>query len=145
MRTPKEIILHIIDSDNPKHDNIETIRSWHTSPPRNWSDVGYHFYITSKGERQPGRPLKITGAHTLGHNRDTIGVSTFGKFGTERTQKQYQGIIELIMDLKIQFPSIVSVKQHSDYDPVNRAHCAGFNGSQMEYLNTLVQPSWITY
>lgn len=135
MTDPKEIILHIIDSDNPKHDNIETIRAWHMEE-RGWVDVGYHKYINSQGEIQDGRPLDQMGAHTKGHNKNTFGLATFGKFGTQRTQKQYAGIIGAIMDLKIQFPSIIKVSQHSDHDQ-KKPHCAGFTKSQMYYFNLL--------
>lgn len=135
MRFIDEIILHIIDSDKPSHDNVETIRQWHLE--RGFKDIGYHIYVNRKGEEEEGRPLTQIGAHTFKHNLKTIGVATFGKFKTERLQAQVEGVENLIIKLKGQYPAITKVSQHSNYDG-KKPHCAGFTKSQMEYFNSLV-------
>lgn len=73
------IILHCSATKEGEHVTTETIRSWHTSPPRNWSDIGYHFVILNDGMGtvERGRPVWRNGAHTKGHN-DTIGICYVG-------------------------------------------------------------------
>ena len=67
------VFLHCSASDDPDHDDIETIRRWHVDE-RGWSDVGYHYFIRSDGTLQEGRPLERIPAaqagHNAGHRRD---------------------------------------------------------------------------
>lgn len=87
MRKITKIIVHCSDSDNPKHDNVETIRQWHsergfTGPDGvrgTHDDIGYHIYIDKFGMLRAGRPLGKAGAHTVGHNADSIGVCLGGR------------------------------------------------------------------
>jgi len=76
---PTKIILHSSATERGQHVTTETIRRWHTSPPRNWSDIGYHFIILNDGcgTVERGRPVWRQGAHTRGHN-DSIGVVYVG-------------------------------------------------------------------
>lgn len=78
MRKINKIILHCSDSDNPAHDNVDTIREWHLQ--RGWNDIGYHYVITWDGEYYVGRPLHQVGAHCKGHNYDSIGICLTGKW-----------------------------------------------------------------
>ena len=89
MREITKIILHNSDSDNPAHDDISVIDRWHKE--RGWKGVGYHWFITSKGKLQYGRPIGDIGSHVLGHNRDSLGICLHGRdkfhpaqFGTLR-------------------------------------------------------------
>jgi len=78
LRKINKIIIHCSDSDNPRHDNIDTIRAWHMQ--RGWIDVGYHYIITWDGKVYPGRPIHQIGAHCKGHNVDSIGICLTGKW-----------------------------------------------------------------
>ena len=64
----------------------EEIRKWHTDPPRNWSDIGYHYVIRRDGSVEKGRPINIAGAHAKGHNSHSIGICMVG--GKARLGKQ---------------------------------------------------------
>lgn len=77
MRKINQIILHCSMTDNPEHDNVETIRKWHKK--RGWKDIGYHFYIDRRGDIYPGRPVSEVGAHCKHHNQDSIGICLGGK------------------------------------------------------------------
>ena len=78
LETIEKIIIHCSDSDNPWHDNIETIRQWHKE--FGFDDIGYHHFIPKiKLYPDTGRPLEIVGAHCLGHNRDSVGICLSGK------------------------------------------------------------------
>ena len=78
MRELKKIIVHCTDSDNEKHDNIETIRKWHVEE-NGWKDIGYHYVITKDGSVHQGRELSEVGAHCTGHNMFSIGIALTGK------------------------------------------------------------------
>lgn len=100
MRKIDKIIIHCSYSDIPSHDNIETIRKWHVDE-NGWSDVGYHYFITSDGTVQNGRPLESAGAHTIGQNHDSIGICLHGK--SKFTFAQFTTLKRLILKLQFQF------------------------------------------
>ena len=96
VRRIENIIIHCSDSG---WGCTREIRKWHTTPPRNWRDVGYHFIITNgpvlsgfylpalDGQIECGRYLDETrfmddleaGAHALGYNEYSVGVCLVGK------------------------------------------------------------------
>jgi hypothetical protein len=45
VRELTRIILHCTATPEGRDVSVEEIRGWHTSPPRNWSDIGYHYVI----------------------------------------------------------------------------------------------------
>lgn len=85
MREFKRIILHCTATPPDMHVDAEKIREWHTSPPRNWSDIGYHYVIHRDGTLEQGRPIMKQGAHVKGHNADSVGVAYAG--GVDDTNK----------------------------------------------------------
>jgi N-acetylmuramoyl-L-alanine amidase len=77
MRPLKRIILHCTATPEGKHFDVATIRRWHVKD-RGWKDIGYHYVIYVDGSVHEGRPVDQTGAHTSGHNADSIGVVYVG-------------------------------------------------------------------
>lgn len=84
MREITRVILHCsatqdYPEDNPAFDLIGAadIREWHIRE-RGWSDIGYHVIIRRTGEIETGRKLSVPGAHTRGHNHDSIGICYVG-------------------------------------------------------------------
>jgi N-acetylmuramoyl-L-alanine amidase len=76
MRAVHRIILHCSATPEDKHYDVATIRKWHLK--RGWKDIGYHFVIYLDGSVHAGRPISQVGAHTKGHNSDTIGICYIG-------------------------------------------------------------------
>lgn len=120
MRRVQWIVLHCSDSDVPAHDNIETIKKWHTLPripkeieegikdgklPKSeafkygngWKDVGYHYFIDKAGALFPGRSEDTIGAHVAGHNSRSIGICLSGR--KLFTSDQFHSLGELLKDL----------------------------------------------
>ena len=118
MRNINKIVIHCSDSDVASHDNIETIRQWHTDPkPRGngWSDVGYHYFIKWNGDIELGRPLDISGAHVRGHNNDSIGICLHGR--RKFTIAQFTTLRRLILKEKWEHQiSDENVFGHRDLD-----------------------------
>jgi len=76
MRDITRIILHCSATVEGKDYSVDTIRVWHKK--RGWSDIGYHWVIRLDGSIEVGRPLEKSGAHTKGHNKDSVGVCYIG-------------------------------------------------------------------
>ena len=73
MRDLNRIILHCSATKEGQDFSASTIRGWHVNG-RGWSDIGYHWIIRLDGTIEVGRPLEKSGAHTKGHNKDSVGV-----------------------------------------------------------------------
>lgn len=135
----RNIILHHSAS---KFGNSAIITEWHLD--RGWRTIGYHFVILNgkitatceikefDGHIETGRGLNETGAHTKGYN-ENIGICLIGDSG-RYSSKQIESCHELIKLIK-RIDDIKEVKQHSDFDPVNKPYCAGFNEDMMEMFN----------
>ena len=109
MREINEIIIHCSATKTNQSFTVDDIRDWHTSAPRNWSDIGYHFYIQLDGTVWHGRPLERSGAHTIGRNKNSIGVCFEGGYNPDGslwdgpTDEQILNYKELRSDLNSQF------------------------------------------
>ena len=77
MRDLKRIILHCTATPEGAHFDIATIRRWHVQG-NGWKDIGYHYLIYLDGSVHEGRPIEQIGAHTSGHNKDSIGIVYVG-------------------------------------------------------------------
>ena len=77
MRDLNRIILHCSATKEGQDFSAATIRGWHVNG-RGWRDIGYHWVIRLDGSIEVGRPLDEKGAHTKGHNKDSVGVCYIG-------------------------------------------------------------------
>tara|TARA_Y100000401_G_scaffold38209_1_gene28794 strand:+ start:9343 stop:9786 length:444 start_codon:yes stop_codon:yes gene_type:complete len=114
------LILHCSATDKSKDISTETIKRWHTSSPRNWSDIGYHFVILNDGcgTVERGRPIWKSGAHTRGHNQ-SIGVCYVGGMEDGQPKDTMTGIqecafFELVDKLRDIFGE-VSIYGHNEF------------------------------
>ena len=120
MRDIKKLIVHCSATPEGKDFDIDNIRQWHVVD-NGWSDVGYHYVIKLDGTVQEGRPIEKSGAHTYGHNKDSIGVCYIGGMDKDmkewkdtRTLAQEDSLFNLLMDLKFDFPE-AKVFGHRDF------------------------------
>ena len=121
MREINKIIIHCSDSpDSNTKVNAKTIDLWHRS--RGWSGIGYHFVVLKSGIVEKGRDLKRFGAHTKGHNKDSIGIVWIGRNDFNLEQKK--SMQELVEKLWKDFGKI-PVYGHRDF--TNLKTCPNFN------------------
>jgi Negative regulator of beta-lactamase expression len=122
MRTINEIIIHHSATKDSGTVSWGAIRRYHIKEC-GWSDIGYHFgielvsdVVASAYEILVGRSLSLAGAHTTGHNANSIGICMVGDFdAAPPPQEQLEKLRLLIRELKLIFPSIAKIAFHRDY------------------------------
>jgi len=133
----KGIIVHCTATqpdwmaDDSLERQVDEIRKWHTSPPRNWRDIGYHVVIGRNGEVAKGRPLGTSGAHAKGHNQD-IGIALVGGFGSDAddiasdhfTAPQLAKLYEIIKEYQEQYG--IKTEKIIGHNRVSSKACPGF-------------------
>ena len=73
----KEIIIHCSATrEGDDSINAEVIDRWHKE--RGWKGIGYHYVVLMDGTIETGRMVDQCGAHTKGHNCESIGVCYIG-------------------------------------------------------------------
>lgn len=124
MRDLNRIILHCSATKEGKEYSVETIRKWHTDPRpkgRGWSDIGYHYVIHLDGSVSQGRPLDRSGAHTKGHNADTVGICYIGGIDKEgkpkdtMTPEQNKAFRMLVLSLRTLFDADMTIHGHNEF------------------------------
>ncbi len=81
MRPIRKIVVHCSATRPTLDVGVADIRRWHQE--QGWRDIGYHDVIRRSGAVEAGRPLGQPGAHTKGHNRDSIGICLVGGVGAD--------------------------------------------------------------
>lgn len=79
---------------------------------RGFREIGYHYVIRRDGHIEVGRPEHVMGAHTLGHNRDSIGICMAGGVTEHNinipednfTDEQYEALEGLLENLHTVYP-----------------------------------------
>lgn len=118
MRKITKIIVHCADTPEGRDDKAADIRSWHKA--RGFNDIGYHYVVDLDGTIEPGRDVTIAGAHTTGHNADSIGVCYIGGADTDmkpkdtRTEEQKTALRLLLKYLVQKYPG-AKIYGHRDF------------------------------
>lgn len=119
MRDIRKIFIHC-SATLPSHEiTVDTIRKWHVED-RGWSDIGYHYVITTDGEVHDGRPVEKKGAHVRGQNHDSIGICLIG--GVDEhwqpvanfTEAQWKTLARLVRILKAEYTG-ATVHGHNEF------------------------------
>ncbi|MCP3699130.1 MAG: N-acetylmuramoyl-L-alanine amidase [Aliivibrio sp.] len=120
MRSIKKIVVHCSATREGQDISTETIRGWHVNQ-NGWSDIGYHYVVELDGKVVVGRDVAKVGAHTRGHNSDSIGVCYVGGVESDgktpkdtRTDSQKLSLLNLITVLKSMYPDAI-VYAHRDF------------------------------
>lgn len=128
MRSIKKIIIHCAATPEGRDFTAQQIDAWHRQ--RGFRCIGYHFVVYRDGSVHRGRPLEQVGAHTSGHNANSIGICYIGGCASDgktpkdtRTPQQREALIRLVSELRSQFPQ-ASVHGHNEF--ANKA-CPSFN------------------
>ena len=90
---PQSIILH----STYLYPEFQDLLNFHKS--LGWAGVGYHFFVSKKGDIYQARPLNLEGAHSLGFNTSSIGLC-FNSPNGNPTDKVVSNVKQLIDRLK---------------------------------------------
>jgi hypothetical protein len=101
---PNKIVIHHEGASN----GFQAVNEWHKQRWNFKSElgfyIGYHYYIEKDGKVFQGRADTEDGAHTSGHNQQSIGICLMGNFETEiPTKAQLDALESLVKDKKKQY------------------------------------------
>lgn len=120
MRKLNEIILHCSATEEGKDFTVDDIRKWHVQG-NGWKNIGYHYVIYRDGTIHEGRPIEQVGAHTKGHNSNSIGICYVGGVAADRktpkdtrTPQQKEAMLTLVR-LLMKAYGITKVTGHCEY------------------------------
>lgn len=140
MRKISQIVIHCAATRPEWMDGqsaqakVDEIDRWHRA--RGFRKIGYHYFIDRDGVVVKGRQLEEEGAHTLGQNKDSIGICLAGghgsamndPFSANYTDAQDQALRVLINELQVRIPGIKKISGHNDYTKAKA--CPGFQVSR---------------
>lgn len=118
MRKINKIIIHCSATPEGRPVSVKDIDHWHRE--RGFSEIGYHWVVYLDGSVHPGRSEDVAGAHTVGHNANSIGVCYIGgvdknmKAKDTRTAEQKMALHELVAKLKNKYPG-TTVHGHNEF------------------------------
>jgi len=127
MRQIKEIIIHCSATSEGSDFAAKDIDRWHKA--RGWNGIGYHFVIKLDGTIEYGRPVEKAGAHTKGHNKNSIGVCYIGgidkdgKAKDTRTKEQVDSI-RILAGALLRLHPEASIHGHNEFSSKS---CPCFN------------------
>lgn len=127
MRPINKIILHCSATPEGKDFTVADIDKWHKA--RGWQGIGYHYVVYRDGSVHAGRSEDKVGAHTSGHNANSIGVCYIGGVASDsktpkdtRTNEQKVALRDLVAKLKAKYPNATI---HGHYEFTAKA-CPSF-------------------
>ena len=118
MRTITKIIVHCTATKEGQKVTIADVIKWHLN--RGFTNIGYHYFIDIDGILWTGRPEEVTGAHTEGHNSNSIGVCYVGgldknlKPKDTRTPEQKNALLSILKFLKKKYPN-ATIHGHREF------------------------------
>lgn len=120
MRRIDKIIIHCAATRPSMDVGAKEIRNWHVKD-NGWSDIGYHGVIRRDGTLESGRPMDQAGAHTTGHNANSIGICLVGGVKEDGktpeanfTPEQWDTLARVVRDLVKKFPG-ATVHGHNEF------------------------------
>lgn len=136
------IVIHCSDSN---FGDSHLISTWHEK--RGFKTIGYHYVILNgiltpqgvydkslDGQLEVGRSLEMAGAHTLGYNRNSVGICLIGR--TVFSLNQLKCLFELIVMLRGVFPEIAVKRVQGHNELTSKKTCPNFDVQNIRNLLT---------
>lgn len=118
MRQINEIIIHCSATRQGQNYTVDDINRWHIK--EGYNGIGYHYVIYLDGSVHLGRAIDRIGAHTKGHNTNSVGICYIGgldqngKPKDTRTKAQKGALKDLVANLCQEYP-IAAISGHREY------------------------------
>lgn len=127
MNKPNRVILHCAATpDYPATSpdfnkfTLKDIDRWHRE--RGWNGCGYHWVVGRPGQIEIGRDPSVMGAHTSGHNHNSLGICLIGT--KEITREQVVSLLDLYRYIKSQY-NITWASWFGHYELNSKKTCPG--------------------
>lgn len=91
-RTIRKIVVHHTGFDAP-FPSTNWVHIDQAHKRKGWIGIGYHFGVDPEGAIWVLRPPSVVGAHTAGHNADSLGLVIWGY--KQKTEQAIQSLIKL--------------------------------------------------
>lgn len=127
---PNKIIVHHAAGSNF---TAEQINKMHVD--KGYDGIGYHFYIRKDGTIYRGRPEEAEGAHTIGENKQSLGICLEGNMDKDELNDNQKESLEKLSEYLVIKYNLEKIDGHSDY---YNTRCPGKNIS-IEGLNESVK------
>jgi N-acetylmuramoyl-L-alanine amidase len=107
MSSPTYIFVHCSATPEGRRFTAADIDRWHRE--RGWAGIGYHKVVLLDGTVERGRPDDQVGAHTRGHNTDSLaivyigGVDSRGNPKDTRTPEQRIALFNEVLEWMDQY------------------------------------------
>lgn len=123
-RRVRRLVVH--HTAGAKNATVADIRRGHIN--RGFNDIGYHAVIRGDGSLHHGRGESLQGAHALGANHDSLGVSLCGNFENETPEAVQIAKVKALLAYWCQFYLVLPTQifGHRDVGTTATA-CPGAN------------------
>ena len=114
------LVVHCADTYARMDIGAKEIDQWHRQ--KGWLKIGYHYVIRRDGRVEKGRNDDEVGAHTLGFNRNSLGICWVGGKGDNNvaednsTKAQRDSLAATLHALKVDYPA-AKIVGHKDLNP----------------------------
>jgi len=118
MRQITKIIVHCTATREGQTVTVADVIKWHKA--RGFNTIGYHYLIDLNGTLWTGRSEELAGAHTEGHNANSIGICYVGGLDANlkpkdtRTDEQKKILLSTLKYLKKKYPN-ATIHGHSEF------------------------------
>lgn len=110
-----KVYLHHTASSNPEHDNVDWLAKVHVLENR-WDDIGYHYFIDSKGKLFKCRDLEKIPAAQFGHNAGSIAICLSG-IEDSFTKDQFNTLKKLCKAIDKAYDGAITFHGHKEVYP----------------------------
>lgn len=125
-------VEYLIVHHTERNDDFPAFIEFRHTHYRGWDAIGYHYLIgnvrpyTKNGEIYTGRSEEFEGAHTLGHNKNSLGICLIGNFDeVVPSKEQFDSLFSLLGQKMIQHHvPVENVMGHNEFVGVKKS-CPG--------------------
>lgn len=103
-----------------------------------YADIGYNFLIGDDGNIYVGRDFNYRGAHTPGHNNNTVGIGLIGSFNVDQPSYRLLAAAKFLLETGLK-----ENKLSSDYKFYGQNQLVGYDSPGNNVFNIISEwPHW---
>ncbi|XP_063060519.1 peptidoglycan recognition protein 5 [Engraulis encrasicolus] len=92
---------------------------------RRFDDIGYNFLVAQNGIVYEGRGWGVMGAHSKGHNQDSVGIAFIGNFNNEVPSPEALSSVKLLLKQGISLGYLCSSYAIFGHRDLGSTECPG--------------------